>query len=228
MRRTELLRRSSPTTRKAVEENFVWRPRKRIPDAEVYTGYLIRWLRSAKKQKEYNRVVRLIADIQRFTKIVALDMICEEWDEFRGVNWPKRGYTIREWETLYTRISKELRRHKVFPRLARLFEDGKWGVEWRSNNRKEWMHSSQADLRETPKTATDAVVEVLEAAKEGYIARIRQCRRCGEWFAAGLKTQVYCSRECQRRHYWSSSNWKAHRRAYMRRYRRIKSLPNVK
>jgi hypothetical protein len=94
--------------------------------------------------------------------------------------------------------------------------------------REKWMRSSQADLREQPLTLTDAVVEIVRAATDGYILLLRECRNCGRWFAAGLKTQVFCSPECQKKHYWSGASWKAHRRAYMRRYRKIKSLPNVK
>lgn len=189
--------------------------------------YLIRWLREAKKRRGYNRVVRLILDLQRFTKIVDTETICVEWNEFYGINLPKRGYKTAEWETLFRRISRQLERHKVFPQLAR-FDEGKWLVDWRSNKRKDWMHSSIADLREQPKTETDAVMEAVKAATSGHINLIHPCRRCGEWFTALIKTQVYCSRDCQRRDYWTSASWKAHRRRYMRRYRRVKALPNIK
>ena len=204
------------------------RSRARLYASQIYTYRLIGWLNSSKKRAGYGRVIRLIADIRRLTRLVDTESICVEWDQHRGLNMPKRGYSLREWRSLFARICKELQCHKVFPQLSRFHDDGKWTVEWRSNARTEWMRSTQADLREQPVTLTDAVVEVVEAATNGFIERIRECLCCQRWFAAALKTQVFCSPECQRKHYWSSSSWKAHRRAYMRRYRRIKSLPNIK
>jgi len=111
------------------------------------------------------------------------------------------------------------------------FRDGLWFAQWCSNSRLEWLSPKWAECREwtdRTRTDTDAVVEVVKVATNGFIDKIRECRRCNRWFGAGLKSQVFCSLDCQRKHYWSSSSWKAHRRSYMRRYRKIKSLPNVK
>jgi hypothetical protein len=227
MRQTQLLRLEKRFGKKRVEQWFGKKPGFRSYASRIYTYRLIGWLNSATKRKGYGRVIRLIANIRRFTDIVDTERICVDQDEHDGLNMPKRGYSFREWSRLFARISRELRRHKVFPELSRFHEDGKWSVEWRSNARTEWMYTT-ADIRDRPVTATDAVVEVVRAATDGYIQRIRKCRCCTRWFAAALKTQAFCSQECQRKHYWSSSSWKAHRRAYMRRYRRIKSLPNVK
>jgi hypothetical protein len=204
-------------------------PRRRSA-SQIFTYRLIGWLITAKrkKNKSYQRAAQLIHDIQRMTRILDTENICVDWDEHRGLNMPKRGYSFREWKMLFARISAELQRHRVFPRLDRLFDDGTWNAEWRSNTRTDWMRSSQADLREQPVTLTDAVIEIVRAATDGYILLLRECRNCGRWFAAGLKTQVFCSPECQKKYYWSGATWKAHRRAYMRRYRKIKSLPNVK
>jgi hypothetical protein len=191
---------------------------------------LIEWLNGSKKTKKYARVVRLISDLQRLTKIIDPERISADGEWHWGLNLPKRGYSIREWSAVFKRICRELERHKVFPQLT-TYRDGFWFAEWCSNRRKEWLSARWAECRgwsERTSTATDAVVEVVKVATDGFIERIRQCRLCGRWFSAGLKTQVFCSRECQRKHYWSGSSWKAHRRCYMRRYRKIKSLPNVK
>jgi hypothetical protein len=216
MERTLLLRKKSPNIRL------------RSYASQTYTRQLIGWLNREKKRKGYERVVQLIVAIRRLTKMVDPEYICAEWDEHYGLNMPKRGYSFREWSTLFARICSELRRHRVFPRLDRFFKNGKWHAEWCSNARTDWMYSSRADLREEPLTVTDAIVEVVRAATDGFIDLVRECRYCRRWFAAALRTQVFCSPQCQRKHYWSSSSWKAHRRIYMRRYRRVKSLPNVK
>jgi hypothetical protein len=228
MRRTQLLRLEKLMGKDRVEKLFGTQPKFRSYACQTFTYQLIRWLNGANKRRNYERVIRLIANIKRLTEILDTERICIEQSRFDGLNMPKRGYSFREWSTLYDRISGELRRHKVYPALTRLHGDGKWSLDWESNSRTAWMRSTQADLRDQPVTATDAVVEVVRAAADGYIQRIRQCRGCACWFAAALKTQVFHSPKCQRKHYWSSAGWKAHRRIYMRRYRRIKSLPNVR
>jgi hypothetical protein len=195
----------------------------RYPRASTYL--LFRWLTERENRNDYNRVVRLIADIKRLTKIVHPKRQCLDRDDAcYGINLPKRGYSTREWAALIARISMELKRHKSFPELDH-FRNGTWRVNWLWNEKKS---SRRVALRERPVTATDAALEIVRAAEFGYLEAIRQCRRCGKWFLAGLKTQVYCLRECQRQAYWSDPRWKAHRRAYMRKYRRIKSLPNIK
>jgi len=230
MRQTQLLRLEKLVGKERLEQWFgpTSRPGGRSYAGRTHTFHLIRWLNRPKKRKGYACVIRLIGDIQRLTTILDPDHICADWDEHYGLNLPKRGYSHREWRKLFARISTELRRHKVFPELSRFQANGKWIADWRPNTRTEWMHSSIADLRDQPVTVTDAVIEVVKAATDGFIQQIRECRCCRRWFCAVLKTQLFCSPECQRKHYWSSSSWKAHRRVYMRRYRKIKSLPNVK
>ena len=202
--------------------------RKRMSRSRVYGNQLLGWLRWEKKRKGYSHVTQLIDDIQLLTKMIDPESISV--DPHFGLNAPKRRYSDRQWSRIFRRICKELQRHKAFPQLT-TYRDGQWFVEWCSNTRKEWLSTKWADCRgyaERPISDTDAVMEVVRAVTDGYIELIRRCARCGEWFGAGLKTQVYCSRKCQRQHYWSSASWKAHRREYMRRYRRIKSLPNIK
>jgi hypothetical protein len=51
---------------------------------------------------------------------------------------------------------------------------------------------------------------------------------CSKWFFARFSHQKFCKTLCQQKHYWQSPEWKNRRRAYIRGYRQIKSLPNVK
>jgi hypothetical protein len=230
MRRTQLLRLEKLVGKERLEQWFgpISSPRRRSYAGRIHTVHLMNWLNSSKKRNGYARVIRLLADVQRLTTIVDPEYICTDWDEHNGLNLPKRGYSHREWRTLFARISNELRRHRVFPELSRFQADGRWIADWRPNTRTEWMRSTIADLRDQPVTVTDAVIEVVRAATNGFIQQVRECKCCHRWFCAVLKTQLFCSLECQRKHYWSSSSWRAHRRAYMRHYRKIKSLPNVK
>lgn len=74
-------------------------------------------------------------------------------------------------------------------------------------------------------TAGKAIRHLCEA---GLVHRLKTCKECGAWFYAQFSHRRFCKRGCQQRHYRSSPTWKAKRRKWMRNYRKIAALPNVK
>jgi hypothetical protein len=72
------------------------------------------------------------------------------------------------------------------------------------------------------------LLSLVKVCEEGDVGRIRRCSKCSKWFYARFRHKKFCSANCQQSHYRSSEEWKAHRRRWMRRYRAIKQLPNVK
>jgi len=75
-------------------------------------------------------------------------------------------------------------------------------------------------LRPIDPSEAQAVVYLLNLAELGLIDRIRQCGWCTTWFYARFKHQRFCKTECQQSAYAKTTDWREHRRDYMRKYRR--------
>lgn len=65
-----------------------------------------------------------------------------------------------------------------------------------------------------------AVEYILKLTGLGLVDRIRACGWCTTWFFARFSHQRFCKTECQQRAYAKTPEWRDHRRAYMRSYRR--------
>lgn len=61
---------------------------------------------------------------------------------------------------------------------------------------------------------SEGLHRLVTVAKNGHLDRIRNCAnpKCASWFFAKGPTGKYCSRDCQRRDYQTSEEWKKHRR----------------
>jgi hypothetical protein len=68
-------------------------------------------------------------------------------------------------------------------------------------------------------TEEDAVVAIIDLAREGLLCKIRRCLHCGDWFFASFTNQKFCHVRCQQDYYRSSEAYKAKRRAYMKNLR---------
>ncbi len=79
---------------------------------------------------------------------------------------------------------------------------------------------TERSLRPIDPSEAQAVVYLLNLAELGLIDRIRQCGWCTTWFYARFKHQRFCKTECQQSAYAKTSDWREHRRDYMRKYRR--------
>lgn len=67
-----------------------------------------------------------------------------------------------------------------------------------------------------------AFLSLLHLAEKGLLDRVRKCawRECGLWFFGRFSHQLFHSGRCQQRAARSTEEWKAGRRAYMKRLRR--------
>jgi hypothetical protein len=74
-------------------------------------------------------------------------------------------------------------------------------------------------------SAYHMVAGVISLAENDSLGWIDRCERCGRWFCARRPGyQKFCGVACQQAQYKSSSEWKAHRARYMRRYRRTSGI----
>jgi hypothetical protein len=69
-------------------------------------------------------------------------------------------------------------------------------------------------------TEEDAIICILELAREGLFKNLRRCH-CGDWFFARFVHQKFCCKICQQDFYRSSPGYKAVRRAYMKDLRAL-------
>jgi hypothetical protein len=68
-------------------------------------------------------------------------------------------------------------------------------------------------------TEEDAIICIVELAREGLLKDLRKCHHCGDWFFASFIHQKFCQKSCQQEHFRSSPEYKEARRVYMRNHR---------
>jgi hypothetical protein len=61
---------------------------------------------------------------------------------------------------------------------------------------------------------SEGLHRLVTVSEKGYVGQIKRCayEGCTTWFFAKFPSEKYCSRDCQRRDYQTSEQWKAHRR----------------
>jgi len=74
---------------------------------------------------------------------------------------------------------------------------------------------------------SDAVLDLLELARQGLLERLKQCP-CGSWIWARFSHQRFCSAKCREKEFRSSLQWKEHRRQKAREYYRLHKSGKVK
>jgi hypothetical protein len=95
------------------------------------------------------------------------------------------------------------------------------------NHGREWVFDDGAVAGRRPPIESVAIHNAIELAKRGLLQRIVSCE-CGRWFFAKFQHQKFCSARCRKRHHEGSETFRAARRAYMRRYYRLKVSGKVK
>jgi endogenous inhibitor of DNA gyrase (YacG/DUF329 family) len=137
-----------------------------------------------------------------------------------AVEWkrtdPKKYKLHWEIEKRRVLLERELSRYRFTPRAEVVMGGGDkgpsvWAAWWRGHAPSE----REGHLR---MTASEARVLILKLTQVGDLTRIRRCRECQKWLFARSRHQTFCSTRCQQKNYTQSDAWKAHRRAYMRRY----------
>ena len=98
---------------------------------------------------------------------------------------------------------------------------GRWHTRWKSRVRHEERGirvSAEGDTYSF--SEEDALLTILDLAKEGELGRVRKCRFCRKWFSARVRHQCFCARTCQQSNFRTSEIFRARRKLYMRDYRR--------
>jgi endogenous inhibitor of DNA gyrase (YacG/DUF329 family) len=113
-------------------------------------------------------------------------------------------------------LERELSKYRFTPHAAVVMGGGgqspsQWAVSWQGNLTSEW----EKGLR---MRASEALELILKMTQVGDLTRLRRCPQCQKWLFARFRHQTFCSTQCQQKDYAQSDVWKAHRRAYMRRY----------
>jgi hypothetical protein len=137
---------------------------------------------------------------------------------------------MKKHQNLYLQINRRLASYSMIPVFARATEFG-WKVEWSPISSPMIDYLGRTSRRKPsgrPLNESLAVLAIVELSTAGLITKVRKCSQCGKWLFAKFRHQKFCGESCQQAHYWKTESGKAQRREYMRRYRRVKALPNVK
>jgi hypothetical protein len=115
------------------------------------------------------------------------------------------------------KLTRSLRRYSYYPFFFPTSE-GVSDFHW--SYTKEKPHEEFYD-------DSDAVLDLLELARQGLLERLKQCP-CGRWIWARFSHQRFCSSKCRERDFRSSEKWKEHRRQKAREYYRLHKSGKVR
>jgi hypothetical protein len=223
--------------------------RKRHYAGEEEATNLAEWLNKKGESESKRRIGELVRDVhelrgmsapsesrvdfQRGSRRISARVLYDK-EILAEAPMQKRSKELRQrnrnYLNLYARINRRLASYSMIPVFANLTEFG-WTVEWRPISDPRIDYLDRATRRKNARQPLDeslAVLDIAELSRLGLITRVRNCSHCGKWLFARFRHQLFCGKSCQLAHYWKSESGKAQRRNYMRRYRRIKSLSNVK
>jgi hypothetical protein len=178
---------------------------------------LVQFLNKAKTDpgKRIVRILEKMLELEQMTKPIKPEepMIAAlEWKRTA----PKKFKTHWEIEVRTAILERELSKYRFTPHAAVVMGGGgqrpsQWAVWWRSDVKS----GREKGLR---MNASEALELILKLTQVGDLARLRRCSQCQNWLFARFRHQGFCSTKCQQKNYTQTDTWKAHRRAYMRRY----------
>jgi hypothetical protein len=119
----------------------------------------------------------------------------------------------------------QLSRHMA--ELSARLDEYPTSVAFYINYGRDWVFDDGAVAGRRPAFESVAIHNAIELARLGLLQRIISCE-CGRWFFAKFAHQRFCSTRCRKRHHEQSEAFRAARRAYMRRYYRLKVSGTVK
>ena len=126
---------------------------------------------------------------------------------------------------LFGRLNKLLRRYKLLPSCQAVVPQG-WSFAWIPEKPRVYTHD-QFGRYANPMTEEEVVWTLIHMARVGRLENVRQCI-CGKWVVGRTFRQRFCCSACRMKSFKSSVKWRAHRRAYMRRYYRLQRSRNVR
>jgi hypothetical protein len=189
-----------------------------------YGRSLAAWLNSDfESEVEARREVALtIREINENT--VSLREPYEIWLDTPN-EWTEQQFSLAAEEIHTPRLIREaipILKPYTDPRLF-----GRLELQWRYGRGTLTTFREAAGMFMFGMEVSKAIQCLVELAEEGRLGRMRECAKCSKWLCATFRHQRFCSIKCQQAHYRSSSEWKAHRAAWMRDYRLKTARPNV-
>lgn len=187
-----------------------------IPSATLLSD-LIKFLNQARtlRGKRIVLILEKMLELEEMTKTIR-----PEEPMIAAVEWkrtePKKYKLHWEIEKRRALLERELSRYRFIPRAEVVMGGG-------GNRPSIWAAWWKGDAGSRPEQhlrmiASEALVLILKLTQAGDLTRLRRCSQCEKWLFARTRHQTFCSTKCQQKNYTHSGAWKAHRRAYMRRY----------
>lgn len=187
-----------------------------LPPSVTLLSDLIKFLNQTKtpRGKKIVMILEKMLELEEMTKPIKPEepmIAAVEWERTD----PKKYEVHWEIEKRTAILERELSKYRFTPHAAVAMGGGgespsQWAIWWQGN-----LPKSEKGAR---MSSSEALELILKLTQVGDLSRLRRCIHCREWLFARFRHQTFCSMQCQQKNYAQSDVWKAHRRAYMRRY----------
>jgi hypothetical protein len=188
-----------------------------LPPSATLLNDLIKFLNQTKTSqgKKIVMILEKLLELEEMTRPIKPEepmIAAVEWERTN----PKKYQVHWEIEKRRASLERELSKYRFTPHAAVAMGGGgigpsRWAVWWQGDLGARW----EKHLR---MRASEALELILKLTQVGELTRLRRCTQCQKWLFARFRHQTFCSTKCQQKNYTQSDTWKAHRRAYMRRY----------
>jgi len=188
-----------------------------LPPSTSLLRDLIKFLNQTKtvRGKKIVSILERMLELEEMTRPIKPEepmIAAVEWER----SDPKKYEVHWEIEKRRAMLQNELSEYWFTPHAEVAMGGGgqgpsQWAVWWKGDLRS----SREEHLR---MDASEVLELILKLTQVGDLSRLRRCMQCRRWLFASFRHQTFCSRKCQQKNYTQSDAWKAHRRAYMRRY----------
>jgi hypothetical protein len=195
---------------------------KREYAGEQEASPVVEWLNAAKiapeARRNYARVLNILQQLLR------LDPIADAWrPAYRRPDLMDHDdkYTklMAEAYGIADRLNASLKHYRLAPQIEPRLGEGGVYVRWESASGSRGFSVMVCDLQGSPPFPVSeprVIQKLLELSRKSCLKRIRACRECDRWFYAKFSHALFCSQQCQQKHFRTSETFKKHKREYMR------------